>query len=393
MIQTRGMSLLCSILAVNPLKILNSFEEYSEILLNFQGAALETINILIAENIVNRPTEINSDSVSSLINYICYFLENPTLVEKVSVEQSIDSFTQMFVKSISLLLAEKPVDFCFKERIRTLAATKDLSFIMEIGDNEDLYDRIVQNQKPCVSYLISCLIDDNKTISDYAANILIKLIQKEKSITNYLLDYAAFLSSEKRSSSNIRVRELLGQTTSGDVKGSAVNSIYNSILEPVIVNTQMFSHVEPEEVPMLMKKAKPRRKDYNSERSFLKKAELQFPEALIIKRKNTIMNDKSDLPICQMLKKLGKLYWQDRWFEFYPRSGCLLWRSKSDDPEVKGVLIVDHTYSIEQVKDNNKFILALTPKAGKKYLMQFPSQADLNNWVVLFGNALTYSAA
>jgi hypothetical protein len=386
--QSRGISLFFSILATSPLKILNLFQQFSEFLLTIKGPALETINVLIVESILKHASKIDNDSISHLINYICYLLENPNLVEKISFEQDIEVFTKMYISAISLLLEGKPIDFCFPERVRTLAVTNDHSFIKEIGDNRRIYDLIVKNQRPCVFYLISCLINDDVEISDYAANILIELIQKEKGITNYLYDYSAILSSEKRPASNIKIRAMIEQSSNGVTRGTASHEPFNVTLKPVIVHTHMFAHVEPEEASKLLRKVKVTKKDHIITQSFLKRAKLQLPDALIKTERAPTKEEKGDLPICQMLKKLGKLYWQDRWFEFYPRSSCLLWRSKPDAPEVKGVMIFDHTYSIEQIRENGKFILTLTPQNGKKYLIQFSSKEDLDYWTELISNAI-----
>ena len=390
--RSRGTSLLCSLLTTSPLKVLNSFHEYYDVLLNFlDPSTLETINLLIVEQSIREFNHINEQSIPYLINYICYFLENPYYSEKIDIEQDINSTTDIFIQAIHSLFENRSKSFCFPERLRTLSITKNSSFLITIDDcSDDLLDSILKKRDFSLNYLVNCLIMDNEKISSFAAEITVKLIEKDSNILNDLSNYSSFLSSVKKPSSNPTLDKILSENRQMKMQQSnnQTEDSYKTTLQPIIVNGQKFAYIEPDQTAKLFQKVKPR-KNIARTHSFLHQSQFQKPTLPQQRRFSTIKHDDADIPVCQVLQKQGKFKkWQDRWFEFYPTSSCLVWRSKSDDPKVKGAIIFDHTYSIQQVIEKNKFILAITPKTGKEYFLSFPSQDELNHWTILIGNAI-----
>ena len=387
-IRSRGVSLLYSILTISPLKILNSFQDYSNILTNYlEGPGLETINLLIVEQTIKEKQNINEISAPFLINYFCYFVENPFLIEKISLEQDISSTTQLFYDAIKSLFINKSenVLFCFPERLRSLLATKDdFYMIKNANENEEILNNIINEREPSLTYLIGCLNSETQSIIDYSTRILTKLKEKEPTISAYI---SKFVSLNNELSNNNNGESLNECNFIDDTK----EDTYKTTLQFLIKNSDKFVYIEPSKVNFHVKKTDQQVSITYLAQSFLNKAHLIQPTVTQSQRRpSAVKQDFDDLPISAMLQKQGKFKkWQERYFEFFPASRCLLWRSKSDDPKVKGVLIFDQTYDIKQINEKNKFILQLTPKNGKQYFLAFSNSDERSKWFTMITHSIS----
>ena len=390
--KSRGISLLYSILTISPVKILNNFQDYYDILMEIssEGIGLETINLLIIEQTIKEMESINEESAPFLINYICYFIENPFLIEKISLEQDISATTQMFHEALKGLFRNRKESFCIPERIRSLLATKDDYFILKFAaENDSILDYIIKNREPSLTYLINCLNLEEKTIVDYSTKILIRLKTKEPAISQHISRYISY----NNQLFNQNVNQLMKSTMSNNISflGSAEDT-YKTTIQFMIKNGEQFAYLQPSEVNFYKQKTGQNDVIKNTEAySFLNTAHLEQNSMTQIQRRPPVVkHDVNDLPICAILQKQGKFKkWQERYFEFYPTSKCLLWRSKPDDPKVKGVLLFDDTYEIKQVNEKNKLILQLTPKKGKQYFLAFSNDDERSKWSSLISNAIS----
>lgn len=74
--------------------------------------------------------------------------------------------------------------------------------------------------------------------------------------------------------------------------------------------------------------------------------------------------------------------WQQRYFQFFPTSKCLVWRAKKVPGDVKGILVIDQHVKLEKVPKGIKgkqFVLQI--KLTKKvHEIAFSSQEELDRW-------------
>ena len=74
--------------------------------------------------------------------------------------------------------------------------------------------------------------------------------------------------------------------------------------------------------------------------------------------------------------------WQQRYFQFFPTSKCLVWRAKKTAGEVKGIIVIDQHAKLEKVPKGIKgrpFVLQIKlPK--KVHEISFSGQEELDRW-------------
>ena len=83
------------------------------------------------------------------------------------------------------------------------------------------------------------------------------------------------------------------------------------------------------------------------------------------------------------LEKIGGINtWQKRWFDFFPFSGCLVWRSKPIEPKIKGILFIDNNCKVLKFKNEKgrNFVIEITPYEGKHYHLSFENENLYNLW-------------
>lgn len=298
--------------------------------------------------------------------------------------------------------------------LRILAESKSLKILKIIEGYKDECVNIICENSELVDICLRCLLSLVKDIISFIACILNSVVTKKPQFIEHLLPYCSYIQAKIDKSNDLKTlnHSLMTYLNQQKLPPPPLENM-SAPLSRVLLNSDAFGkQVNVQEFINVLKAKRQVSSNSNplAAMSLSKRLdELTVAPISSIDDGNASSDQTKQQEIIQQQQpkqveqvneflevsayKLGgfqKNTWQSRFFQFYPNNHCLVWRAKKGSPEIKGLLLLDSTITIEKNPKNikNRQNVIQIKLAKKVHEISFNTTEDLDKWYNAFKSSI-----
>jgi len=393
-IRRRALSMFNSMLMIDPLKVLSSFQLFLPSLVKNKSDSILEVSVIISKSIIDNCSKISKDSMPSLVLFLSLKICDFNKSERKNPLWSDES--KKILSSAVLSLFKAPNSrFSILDRVTVLYRTNDPSFIEDLEQNMDKIPKESVDDNTIIHILLKTFESTEIEISKFSAKALYNIVKFNPKVTEIIYKESPFISTRFVDVQLAAYKELQVKLSQNPVNKSFN---FQPIMEPsqtlssVSQDSDLFSRIDPSNLGKFLRKTntevvfKPRKSRGLS---------IVFHSSLL-----TEINPQSqsklgtldfNAPLGEYLEKIGGLnVWQNRWFDFFPRSACMVWRDKPTEPKIKGILFVDKNCVVRMLpnKKDRQFVIEIQPNEAKCYYLAFKTDNSRQTWYNALQNCI-----
>lgn len=417
---TRALKLYNSYFISNTDEVFANFKEYLPfymfVLRNRDSLPIAYYDLseLLIQAVSNYDSKINPDTIEPILSYFYHTFKASNSGFKV------DSFVEhMFEPShsipiiVNMFSTISPKDH-LEILLKILAVSKSLKILEIIENYKEECITIICENSDLIEVCLQCLLSLVKKIVSFIAGILNSVVSKKPEFIEHLLPYCSYIQAKIDKSNDLKTLNysLMNYLSKQKLPPPPVENM-SAPLSRILLNPEVFGKQADVQEFINVLTAK-RQTSSNSNPLTAMSLSKRLDELTITPITNNedsnASNDQSKQQeviqqqqpkqveqVNELLEiyayKLGgfqKNTWQNRFFQFYPNNHCLVWRAKKGSPEIKGLLLLDSSITIEKnpkgIKNRQNVIQIKLSK--KVHDISFSTTEELEKWYNAFQSSI-----